>query len=74
MHRDGIYKTWGRSKLYLENCGQEVSYKNVTPVYIYMSMYGRLHFFIHVVGLASFFVKRARVLASTQIYMNTNYK
>ena len=35
---------------------------------IYISMYGRLHFCIHVVGLASFFVKRARVLASTQIY------
>ena len=33
-------------------------------------MYGRLHFFIHVVGLASFFVKRARVLASTQILIH----
>ena len=67
MHRDGIYKTWGRSKLYLENCGQEVTYQNVTYLCIHLSVYGRLHFFIHVVGLASFFVKRARVLASTQI-------
>ena len=36
MHQVNIYKTWGRSKLYLENCGQEVTYQNVTPVYIYL--------------------------------------
>ena len=35
IHQDYIYKTWGRSKLYLENCGQEVSYKNVNPLYIF---------------------------------------
>ena len=37
-HRDGIYKTWGRSKLYLENCGQEVTYQNVTYLCIHLSL------------------------------------
>ena len=38
-HRDGIYKTWGRSKLYLENCGQEVTYQNVTYLCIHLYIY-----------------------------------
>ena len=38
MHQVNIYKTWGQPTLYLENCGQEVTYQNVTPVYIYLSL------------------------------------
>ena len=63
-HRVGIYKTWGRSKLYLENCGQELVYQNVTPVYVYVWSPTFLH---ACSGAGKFFVKRARVLASTQI-------
>ena len=126
MHWDSIYKTWGQSKLYLENCGQVVTYQNVTPVsmdvwsptflhtcsgagkffrqegsgacqhpnlcivaYIYLRIYrgwqevtgetrdlktaitrARSNIFWRGKDLllAFFLVKRARVLASTQIY------